>query len=72
MSQVGTAGQATQLAVLQAAVVSTAATYAAAIASLSAAKIAANQAQVDYNNYRAYYFGNSEKPGVIDGSNTET
>lgn len=68
MSQVGTAGQASQLATLDAAAVTAEATEAAALETYEAAKVAANQARLDASNYRAFYFGNKPYPGLLDGN----
>jgi hypothetical protein len=71
MSQPGTSGQATQLAVLQAAFVSAKATEVSALTSYKAARKAAIAAQQAVAAYNFYYFGNSEYPGlnIIDGDN---
>lgn len=66
MSKLPNSGQAAQLAILQAAVTSTAATEAAAFAAYNTAKLAAKKAAIDLDNYRNYAFGNGPKPGVID------
>ncbi len=74
MSAPGTAGQAAQLATLQAAFVTAKATEVSALASYKAARKAAIAAQQAASAYGYYYFGNSEKPGqnLIDGDNTQT
>jgi len=70
MSQVGTSGQATQLAALKATRDAARDTYTAAVASLEAAKSAMINADRDYVKYQAFYFGNSGKPGFISNSTT--
>lgn len=71
MSQVGTAGQATQLATLQTARDAARATYDAAVTSLKTAQTAMINADKAFVDYQNFYFGNAEKPGVVDGGNTD-
>jgi len=71
MSQVGTAAQAARLATLLTAKTSARATYDAAVTSLKAAQKAMINADNAYTAYQNFYFGNAEKPGVVDGGNTD-